>query len=274
MGAGAPGRRPRAGRPGGGRPAGGRAGGAARGRSSMGRRAERVGGLRGARSGARLQPGRPGASGSANARPASGDPAAGPGGGAPRAAGSGFAGLRPGAGRALCALPAEPGLCGEDGLVVLSHRLRRSSRGSSAWPRRGRPPEAGEPLPQAGSAPEPRAFVPRRDERSLLPGSGAGAAESGRAAWEPEPRGAGRGPRAAGFGAAVRHTPWFRFKGSPPIRAGEQKPRWRPAGPTGGGRPGVCGGRSPSAGGARDGPSSSPQPVGVCHVSALPHLSQ
>ena len=207
-------------------------------------------------------------------RPASGDPAAGPGGGAPRAAGSGFAGLRPGAGRALCALPAEPGLCGEDGLVVLSHRLRRSSRGSSAWPRRGRPPEAGEPLPQAGSAPEPRAFVPRRDERSLLPGSGAGAAESGRAAWEPEPRGAGRGPRAAGFGAAVRHTPWFRFKGSPPIRAGEQKPRWRPAGPTGGGRPGVCGGRSPSAGGARDGPSSSPQPVGVCHVSALPHLSQ
>lgn len=46
MGAGAPGRRPRAGRPGGGRPAGGRAGGAARGRSSMGRRAERVGGRR------------------------------------------------------------------------------------------------------------------------------------------------------------------------------------------------------------------------------------
>lgn len=173
---------------------------------------------RGTRSGARLQPGRPGASGFANARPVSGDPAAGPGGaaaprlramGAPGAAGSGSAGLRPGAGRALCVLPAEPGLCGEDRLVVLSHRLRRSSRGVLRLAPEETPPGGRVSARAAGlcASPGPSGASPLGPERGSR--SPAGPPRS----RHPAGRDGGPGRRGSGLQSATR--PGFGLKVHP-----------------------------------------------------------
>ena len=160
--------------------------------------------------------GRPGASGSANARPASGDPAA-----APRRSGVALRGApswgRPGALCVACGTRAVRGgrACRLKPSVTakLSGVLRLAPEGT---PRGGGgAPSTGRVRARAaGLCASPGRAEPPPRERSW----GRGVRPSRLGAGTPR---GGTGPRAAAFGAAVRHTPWFRFKGSPPIRAGD-----------------------------------------------------
>lgn len=171
----------------------------------------------------------PGRGGRAGARAAAGNPAAGPGGGELR-----LRRCRPGAGRAPRALPAGASGAGRPGSALAAAACGEALGVlRSAFHRPGPPPS--------------RASASRGRAGPLLLGAGPGAA--------------GPGPPCA--------APWLHSsKGSPPIRAGGRKPRWRPAGRRGEAalaRVEI----DPPAGGAGDGPSSSPRPVGVCHFPRL-----